>query len=159
MHCANAGAGQHGTYSLNAHGHVDRYAVALADTYAAQRGSIFLDQVEQLGIRDSPGLARVTVLIDQGSLGALSHLDLEIHGTVADIGLAPDIPFEGRVVMLEDPIPLPEPVQIVFGAERRLLPKALVVLLRLAVKSPHMRRQHARRFSLLSLRDIVLCHF
>ncbi len=147
MDGADSGAGQHGADGFDTHRHIDGHPVALLHTDAPQGCGIFFHQVEQLDIGDGPDLARIAVLVDEDGFGAPAHPDLVVQAVVADVSSAAQEPFEGRVIVLEDFVPLPEPVDVMDGLIGRVLPETFVVFLCSFIKCRYVGWQHTRCFT------------
>ncbi len=109
MNRADLGTGKHGDRQLRHAAHVDRYPIALLHPHAAQDvGELAYLPVERV-VGEG---AHVTVLSlpDQCQLVTPPCLHVPIQAVVHDVGLAAGKPLvEGRIGIIEHPIPLLEP--------------------------------------------------
>ena len=126
---ADAGAGQHRHRRLGDHRQVDVDPVAGLHAEALQGVGEALHLVEQLGVRDRPGVARLALEVD-GDLVAAPGGDVAVEAVVGDVELAADEPLGVRQLPLADRVPVLRPVE---QLGRLAGPEALVVLGRLVV--------------------------
>ena len=130
MHGTQAGAGIHGDQCLGHHGHVDDDPVTLAHAPVGERAGEKGDFVAQLGIGEGRDGVRDGAVVDEGRLISPAALHMAVEGVVAGVGLpALEPAIEGRVRIVEHPIPAPGPVD----GLRRLGPEGLGLLNRLPV--------------------------
>ena len=120
---ADAHGREHQRYRFEGVGHVNGYAVALADAERAERGGAALDVPLELRVGDDLAFAEF-VGVDERGVPALARLHLVIDAHVRQVGLRTDEPPERRVVGLEHLVPRLEPRQ---GA-RRIVPECIGVL-------------------------------
>ncbi len=119
MNGADPGAGEHGDRGFRHHGHIDDHPIAIANAVLFQRPGAAGNPVTQVAIADfGDAVGDRAVMDDRGLVRAGGNADaihMTVDGVEADIGLAPGKPFvEGRVAVIEDPVPALEPVTV-FG--------------------------------------------
>jgi hypothetical protein len=103
---ADAGAGEHGHRSLGDHRQVDVDPVALRNAEALERVGEALHLVEQVGVGDGAGVARLALPVER-DLVAPARLDVAVEAVVGDVQLAADEPLGERQLPVEDLCPTP----------------------------------------------------
>ena len=129
---ADPGTGQHRDQRLGHHRHVDDDPVTLAGTVLDQGAGEAADKILELGVGDRAPAVGDRAVVDDRGLHAAAGGDVAVDGVVAGVERAAVEPaVEGRLVGIEDALPLAVPVQR-FGGLRpelvRVLERAFVDL-------------------------------
>ena len=132
---ADAGAGQHRHGSLGDHRQVDVDAVARLHAEPLEGVGEPRHLVEQLGVGDRPGVARLALEVD-GDLVTAAGGDVAVEAVVGDVELPADEPLGVGQLPLADRVPVLRPVE---QLGRLAGPEPLVVGGRLVV---HPRARH-----------------
>ena len=111
---ADPGAGEHRHHDLGDHRQVDPDDIARLDSEILQRAGEALHLGQELGIGDVALIALLAAPVEGDPLTP-ALLDMPVEAVVGDVQLAAGEPLvEGRLGVLQDLLPGPEPMQL-FG--------------------------------------------
>ena len=112
---ANPDRGEHQRDRFRRCRHVDRQAIAAADSERAQTRGDALDERQERGVAEGPAFAAL-VHVDERGMAAAAVRDVSIEGVVREVRLGADEPAKRGEGPLEDAVPRTKPGQFTRGA-------------------------------------------